>query len=373
MNNDNFSTETNVAPKVAGRFWILVALGSLLILTLAGFWYYESNMTLFSTMYKNAFEIHKSGDYTASIEAFKQTMDETTDKGEQARAQEMIAFDMFLRNEGDDRIQAIRMYKDIINDKTYPASVRALMLADLALLMSDQGNDFAKQHFSAEPFDYYVESSKNSRYSVYTTAIEMLKASDSIYENSLAEYAVAYNYAVLILNDALGTSTPEATAKLMQDYIKKGDSNIDDMHYQPSNVARQYYYRALATSVSGKRLNNISLADRESAFKLVLSKTGAAENTDKQVKTVLMQARLNYAIFLMRNDFGLDRSSDIRAVLQAFAPSTGGDKDLLVPTRASLMALGDAPDSSFMKANVIKLSAISPDLKLFLNSLGWKL
>src|SRR3990167_976646 len=276
------------------------------------------------------------------------------------------AFEMFLRNEGSDRDQAIQIYKEIINDSAYPPSIRALALADIALLTSEQGNTFAKQYFSQEPSNYYTAYPANSRYDIFKTVINMFERSDAIHANSLAEYAIAYNYTVLLLNNALEGSTLQETATTIQQYIEKGDANVSNLQYQPSNMARQYFYRAMALSVSGRTLNNVSLEDREAAYSVALAQGGVGENADPQLRTVMMQIRLNYAIFLLISNFPENRDADIVNVLKAYE-QTAHDPASFKATRASFVVMANAPDS-YLKSQILKLAEISPELKGFLRS-----
>ena len=350
--------------------WMYAGLVIILLVGIGAWYYSYSSMNLFTTIYKNALKVHRSGDYTAAIAIFNQAANEAPDKGAEGRAREMVAFEMFLRNEGSDRDQAIQIYKEIINDSAYPPSIRALALADIALLTSEQGNTFAKQYFSQEPSNYYTAYPANSRYDIFKTVINMFERSDAIHANSLAEYAIAYNYTVLLLNNALEGSTLQETATTIQQYIEKGDANVSNLQYQPSNMARQYFYRAMALSVSGRTLNNVSLEDREAAYKVALAQGGVGENADPQLRTVMMQIRLNYAIFLLISNFPENRDADIVNVLKAYE-QTALDPASFKATRASFVVMANAPDS-YLKSQILKLAEISPELKGFLRSVGWQ-
>ena len=348
---------------------LLIILSSLII---GSFWYYDDSVrALFNFHYQSALNLHKSRDYTGAIQGFTNAIDNAPDPSAAGQTREMIAFDTFQRNQGNDRAQAVQMYKSLITDPAIPAAVRAIALTDLGLLTINQGNDFAREYFSAEPFDWYV--SDNSRFSVYKTGINMFEAADAIAPESLAEYAIGYNYSTLIVNGALGTTTPQAAAETIQQYIQKGDQNSksSSIQYSPSNIAREYFFRAIAMGVSGNILNNISLPDREEAFQLAISQE--ATTTDPQVEAVLMQARLNYGIFLYKYDSGTNANENIENVLKPFAQAATSSP-LYAATRASFVGLITVPaDSSFIKQQSLKLATISPDFKDFLLSVGWKL
>src|SRR3989344_46122 len=264
--------------------WMYAGLVIILLVGIGAWYYSYSSMNLFTTIYKNALKVHRSGDYTAAIAIFNQAANEAPDKGAEGRAREMVAFEMFLRNEGSDRDQAIQIYKEI--------------------------------------------------------------------------------------NNALEGSTLQETATTIQQYIEKGDANVSNLQYQPSNMARQYFYRAMALSVSGRTLNNVSLEDREAAYRAALAQGGVGENADPQLRTVMMQIRLNYAIFLLISNFPENRDADIVNVLKAYE-QTALDPASFKATRASFVVMANAPDS-YLKSQILKLAEISPELKGFLRSVGWQ-
>ncbi|OGJ54831.1 hypothetical protein A3D11_02135 [Candidatus Peribacteria bacterium RIFCSPHIGHO2_02_FULL_49_16] len=335
-------------------------------------WYYGGvSLSPFTSNLQKAMDFHRGQDHSAAIEDFKAALEQAPNPEAAAQMKEMIAFNLFQRNENNDRAEAVNLFKEIIGDESLAPKVRALALADLTLLALSQDKTFAQQHFSEAPFDYYDSSA--TTLNVTRTAINMFKASDEVYPNSLAEYGIAYQYAVLSVNNGLGSITPKEAAQIMQSYIEKGDQNYPNEQYLPSNSARQYMYRAIAMDASAYILSdNISLADREAAYKLALSQGGPKEIDDAQLRAAIMDTRFYYANFLLIH-FGESRYEDIKQILQPFELMSGGDSGSDIYVRARFIKYGKASAGSYTKNQAIKLAAISIDFKNFLLSLGWKL
>src|SRR3989344_1464876 len=119
-------------------------------------------------------------------------------------------------------------------------------------------------------------------------------------------------------------------------------------------MARQYFYRAMALSVSGRTLNNVSLEDREAAYRVALAQGGVGVNADPQLRTVMMQIRLNYAIFLLISNFPENRDADIVNVLKAYE-QTALDPASFKATRASFVVMANAPDS-YLKSGAFAIT-----------------
>jgi len=193
----------------------------------------------------------------------------------------------------------------------------------------------------------------------------MLKDAESIYPTPYAEYNIAYSYALLINAGKLadGSASNNEMAREIQKYVKKGDETIAaDANYASNILAYLYYQRAWSLSYSGKILNNMTLDERESAYKDAIAKISVLP-TDPYVVTSLFRARFKYATLLLNNFKG--READIQKLLKPFGTlDTNLSDNKIVSNYFKNLQHTNSP---------VTLAQISTEFKVFLLKLGWKL
>ncbi|OGM93831.1 hypothetical protein A2935_04105 [Candidatus Wolfebacteria bacterium RIFCSPLOWO2_01_FULL_47_17b] len=367
------------------RYKILVVLGIVFVVA-AGFFLYtkygyqnqdNNTMAVYNEKYQGAQAFQNSGDYSGALDAFNALLKSVPDKASEGKVKIFIAANLFARNQGDDQAKSIAMYKEVWNDPLVPAYVRAKVLTDLAgVVIRSKDESFYTSHFNEPPFSDFLPASGTSSSKMSIVYLKILELSDETFPNSYAEYLIAGNYyAPLSANDIpVGTATPEQVAKIMQDYVKKADilAPTDESTYKPEIIVQRYLYRSIALNGSNRILKNISLAEREDALKLALSKGAPYENgNDYATKAVIMDVRFFYAQFLNRN-IGKERYSDIVTLLKPFGGAVSGSDPSFKATRARFMDLVTRSDTDFKKVNALALAQISPEFKDFLTSLGLK-
>lgn len=335
------------------------------------YWYsfseQPSAMNVYQEKYNQLHTLHHQGDLTNSIESGKTLLTEAPTASAQVHLKSLIAFDLWNRNQGNDRAQAVQMYKELINDSAIAPADKAGVLNDLAFLIGYRDRDFYVTNFNEPPFNSLLPATPTPG-EMTQVSLKLFSLSDTTYPNSLANYSIAYLYSGFIGNNSIPESmTREEVAALVQDRIAKADAYKNTLQYEPSHVARQRLYRAIGLNASSRVLKNVAIQEREEAFVDALPKAGDDEES-YQTRGVFMQARFFYANFLLEN-FGQEREDDIRLVLQKF----GGAKDSTIQNVIIQGFFRDRSESDFVKVQATKLAAISSEFKSFLESLGWTL
>jgi len=323
----------------------------------------------FGAEYSDAHLLHHTGDHSQSIEKFRALVPLATNKAQEAHIKAVLAFDLFLRNQGSDRAEAMQIYSELAFGSQYQVSDRAIALAELALLAGSEDRFFIDQYFSSAPLNQFLPVPEG-RFGPAKVGIRMLMHSDSLFPNSLAKYSIAGAYANMIGNSALDAgSDPAVIAQLMQEYVRDADPLLGEIQYEKSHVVRQNLYRALALGASNRVLNNISFEVREDAYKRAINLSNDPEaNASYQAHGMLMRARFYYAAFL--NNFGDKRETDIASLLQPFGMVDPSQK-LSALTVSFFTQAATRSDTDFVKSNAIKLAALSAEFKAFLVKIGW--
>ena len=362
---------------LALKYKILTATVVVAVAVVGVFLYLQYNQTKKASMilelnekYATAKALQASGDYTGAINAFTPLVKYATDKATEGRLKMTIATNLSLRNQGDDKTDSIQLYKEVYNDQSMPAKERAAALTSLAGVMNGGNESFYKTYFNDPPFKDFP----------YATAyLKILQLADEINPNSYTEYLIAGNYYAPLLNNniSIGTTTPEQVAKTIQEYIKKADSLAisDQSSYRPAIMLKSYYLRATAMNASSKVLKNISLEDRENAFKLIMVKGAPYEqgnNYDAMV--MVLKGRFSYASFMMKN-FSKSRYPDILNILKPFgliATSTESSS-IFIRSQFSLFFSPTRIGADRRKLNADNLAKISQEFKDFFANLELKL
>lgn len=334
----------------------------------------KEKQVLIQRQYQDAKAIHRSGDNTEAINAFNSLINTAPDQATLGKAKILKATNLYLRNEGDDIAQGVKLYKEVINDRSFPPYVRALALNSVATIVRGEDETFYRLYFSEPPFNNFSAESGKGRFSVFPIYLKILELSDETFPNSFAEYAIAGNYYAPLLtnNVSIGTTTPEQAAKIMDNYIKKADVANDEQMYSPNVTLERYLYRAIAINTIGRTLKKDNLDEREKAFKLILEKGAPYEiGSEDLSRFIVMNGRFFYANFLSQN-FGKERYSDISNILKPFEEATSVTDSSFKTTRLRFAKLQNVTDNDPVKKMALSLAKVSPEFKDFLLSVGFK-
>ena len=369
---DSIVNESSTIP-IYRKYLYPTGLGLALIVAFAIWYYYpsnENNDMRISEKFEEGFKHHAVGEYDQAIAALSDASRDATDPTTRARIDVLLAYNLYFRNQNDDRERAIALYQSIVDDFTVAPQTRAGALTDLAIFAGDMSEATYQRYLGGTPYGPLLTPNPSDRFSTLKASNAILEQVLDIYPRSFVYYSLANNYSTLILNKATGGEPEEAVAQKIQAYIKEGDAIRDEGTYEQSVVLRRLLYRAIGLAVSDRILHNVSLSEREAAYNAALG--GDVSTSHQYINLTQMQARFTYAIFLLNNfDPGM-RDKDIVEVLKPFAAATKPEP-VYAQTRNLFTTLGMAPDSSFSKSQAVKLAAISPEFKTFLESLNWEL
>ncbi len=353
---------------------ILIAVLLFLGAGAAAYYYFiikPERMAQLDETYKHGHDLHHQGNFSASIETFQELLAGGPSTGDEAHIRSLIAFDLFQRNQGNDRSKAMEMYRDIILGEAYLPRDRSLVLVDLALLMSNLDRAFYEQHLANTPLAAYLPTTPG-RFDALKAAIQMYMQADQMYPSSAAKLYIVNAYAALLGNGALPEGTePTVVAQLMQEYITQAEPLMSAVSYEPSHVARQRLARALGLETSNGVLKNIPFTQIDTAYKEAMALAGQQEEGNYQLRALLMQTRFFYATFLY-NTYGTERKDDVTLLLKEYGRAVA-EPSMFALTRKRYENLATRPETDYIKVNSKKLITVSPEYKTFLQDIGWKL
>jgi hypothetical protein len=313
---------------------------------------------------KEALDAYNSGDRSKTIATYEKLVDKLS-LMDNIRAKAMIAYQLFARNEGSDRAEAVKIYKDLIGDLKNPPLARAIVLDDLADLLAFSSEEFIRENFNEAPYSTYfpkLGEPFNSR----VFAIGLWKYSDELYPNALAKFSIVYTQSHLFISDSLPKSIDKiAFANELNKTIVDGNGLLKDKIYENSRMIEMYMYRAIGIGNVAKILKNYTLAEQEDAYKLALSEGEKYAVSVYGVKN-LYRIRFYYATFVKKN-FGEDRVNDIVQILKPYSTEEAISSDTLKNYYQSLLK---QPDTYPVKQQVFILAKVSPDFKKYLQTIG---
>lgn len=321
----------------------------------------------FATNYEQAHAVHHQGNFDLSISEFRNILPESPTKGAEAQVKMKLAFDLYSRNKGSDREEAVSLYKSVINDFSIPARSRAVALNDMAFLNELTADpDFMRTHVFNN--GQYAELLKKE--GSVGRAVEALYAmSDQIYPTALARIQMASIKATRLLRNRLGPDeTQEIVAQKIQTLVAGGTPLIEPFNYEPSKKAQIYMRKGIALSVSNRVLHNLQVADIETPYKLALAAAESDKN-DVHSQASGLIVRLYYAIMLL-NHAGPNRVADIKELLKPFKDTANDPRFAFF--QSNLSRTSSRPNDDVFKSSVVNLSKISPELKSYLLEIGWK-
>jgi hypothetical protein len=344
----------------------LLFLAAAVLLCIGVFAYFQyrntlgtSNMT--TKEFSTASKALSSRDFDTAINTSLSVLQNPSSPVEKGQFKLILAESLWARNQNDDRVQAVKYYKQVVNDYSIPARVRALALNDISIVAIGNSLAFYQANFSDAPYGAFLPPSGSDTVRLYEAYSKILKLSDDTYQTSFAEYALAGSYytpLIYLKNNA--TNTPEEIAKTIQSLIEEGDSRNDSSLYSPYPLLLGYLYRALGMAMSGRILNDPPVDQREAAYQLVVT-TAAQFPQNPTAEGIALRARFYNANMLSID--APERKADILTILKPFS-EVSSSTDLTFFT-----ALKNRPSNDGVRAIAIKLGEISPDFKNFFEGL----
>jgi hypothetical protein len=345
---------------------------ALILLVAVGFFVYKyyylpSMTTAFNQKMNTALQTFYTGDYDASINTYSSLANSAPDKATQGKANVLLASSYMLRNQSGDQGQGIKIFKQVVNNYSIPPLWRAFALNNLAIFLGNNSSLSTYQlYFSDPPFNSLLPVSGPDSARLSAAYLGLLKLSDETAPNSYAEYAIAGNYYLpqLSANQFAVDAASKATAQLMQNYVKEGDTRNDSSLYAPATLLNATLYRALAMGGSNRVLKNLDPQDIDAAYQLVFQRASQfnVPADTGPVYAVLMRARFYYAIFLSTQP---NSNSKIKENLAPFSKADPKD-----PNLSYFPGLVGTSSRAYSKSVAIQLADISPDFNEFLTKAG---
>ncbi|MBI2097065.1 MAG: hypothetical protein HYT40_02875 [Candidatus Sungbacteria bacterium] len=362
------------------RFIGSVLVAAFAVAAVGAYLYYRKSFTpaaptssKFTQDYATARFLHSQGQFDESIAQFSQVVQEAPTTSLATEVKLRLAYDLFSRNAGDDRIRAIGIYKDIIADEKLDPSLRATAYRNLGLSTQDYvTSDFVKKYIF-----------NDGRYATFLAEAEgsLLRASNRLFEESeklhptaLAKLEIARFFAVAITDKSLESQlTVSQKAERIEQYVKDSAPLMDAPYYSNSKKALIYQVRAIVLDASTDILENRPLQDIEANYKQAISIADALSGNDIYTKDVAMQSRLWYAMFLAHR-FGASRLKDIKETLLPII-SLDETKDPLTAKGIDgyLNNLSFRPTNSYSRIQLLAVARMIPEFKTLLIKNGWKI
>lgn len=331
-------------------------------------------LTEWNTEYKTASKLYRQGKLKESIPAFLKLSEEAPTKAGEVQAKLKLAFDIFRRNDGGDRVQAVNIYKEIIADSSTPSYQRAIAISDLMdTYNGTHDNTFARNViFKGEPFEQYLKEARELDYrnDVDYAMRRAYELAESIYPLSLAEFRIAGWYFGAIDS---GRATKEQKVELLdklEEWTLKGEANLPRtlrLKYETSTIGYIYMSDALARRALARfGKGDYSLA--EQAFEKALETI--VREGDIHAYILGTYIRFHYAA-LLADKYGKAKIDKITAILKPiyntppqFENYPSGFEEFLRNETAS------EHDTHGHKKDLIVLSKMVPEFKSYLDSKG---
>lgn len=281
-----------------------------------------------------------------------------------------IASSSLRRGTRDGHDEAIRIYKEIINDAAVPTRSRALAMSDMAFSWDLLGNFewLEKAVFNEEPYAAYLRESGSDFYGLYGAARRIYEQSDALYPTAFAKLQIAAKYAIPLRNGKRDNAlSEERTLELIEQYLEEGMTLISALPYEESVLAYMHLLRATALSaIADFRKSTSHAAETEAAYQEAIAITAKLSVSDIYAKRVNMRARLWYAAYLAYT-FGDSRTDDIRELIRPIVSLGAAERPL-----GYLRRVGQRPAGDFLKGNFLAIARQSTEFQSLLTQLDWE-
>ena len=317
---------------------------------------------------------HQQGNYEKTIETFKAAVRFAPTKYHESEVKRHMAGILMVRNLPGDRIEAVRLFKEVVNDNMAQAKEKALALSDMAFAFTTTGENegFMRQVvFNEEPYATYLRESKTG---IYGGLRRLYEESDKFFPTAFAKLGIADNYALpLFAGKTDAGLTPLDTAKLIKKTVDEAIPLMDDLPYENLVIAHMYLMRATSLSVTQMFIKDVVMEEIENAYKRAITTAekviASDDRLDSQhVPPTLAISRLFYAMTLTRV-FGKTRVDDIATLLKPIINREAGYEAAI-----SYIKNANARQSSALsKKRLISISKLVPEFRKLLQNLGWNI
>jgi hypothetical protein len=339
-------------------------------------WYYhtyppaEAPTVNYAAQYQAAQDLGRQGKLDEAVQELE-TIVHTAPPIDSANihARFALGFDLFSRNQGDDRINAVAIYKELIADRSISNLRRAIATGLLVDLYNASLDDaFATRViFSGEPFGSLLQNGD-----IRLAVRRAYETAEALYPLSLHEFRIANWYATQL---TIGQATPQEQAELfsqLKQWTEKAEANLPaflKLGYPKSMFGYLYEMQGRDRTVLAT-FSDKNYAPAEAAFKRSIAILVADNRADSY--DILLLARVYYAAMLA-NAYGESRRSDIVGLLQAVMspppPQLSGYHFLFFE---ALRNVGPSTSTSMFTKNLTRLVALVPEFRTFLETQGLK-
>lgn len=307
---------------------------------------------------------HRALGSDQAIEKYREALTLAPDSRAKSRTVAKLGYELFNRNRDKDRIEAVRLFKEVLKDQT-PVG-KASMMNELAFnlwgLSTVDRDQLTDEVFGEDPFKVYLAAAEGD---AYVATRKIFEASDQIYPTGMAKIMIALMYAERMLGERLesGLSSEEAAGRIQQ-YITEGTpllGNDPDYQYEPGRLATLYVRRATSLDWSNRFLNNVSASQIEFAYQQAID---IAERYPEDIHSryTLVRGKLYYVVFL-EDRFGAERTVDIQKLLKDII-SIGSQVPRFQSYTAGVLKRSD---TNYIKIHILRLAQISNEFKDFLS------
>lgn len=356
----------------------------LVLLVGAGYWYFTSYrprqaevaFQRYLEVLRAADVLHHEGRLDEAIAAFEETLRVAPTQGSQTYVKLKIAYDTYVRNQSDDRIRAVQMYKDIIMDERMYPFQRASALSDLLdLYYATDDEDFLRTAIlRGEPFEKFIDEAQALNYSA-DLAYALRRAhemGEELYPLTLAEFRIAGWYlGALGSGRATAAQVPELLGEARR-WTELGEANMpvyQTLGFEKSKIGYAYQLnaharRGLARYGDGSR--NYALA--EEAFQSALR--ALAPESEVHAVGIGMFVRFHYAAMLAEV-YGESRRADIERLMREVAVVPAEFRAYSFPFYEFLEnETSHEHDAHGHRQDLVRLSQMVPQFRTFLEARG---
>lgn len=353
---------------------------ALVLLIAGGYWYFaryrpQQAQRAYSKAVSTANEFHHEGKVDEGIAAYEEALKLAPTQGSATYIKLKIAYDVFVRNQGNDRRKAVEMYKEIIlNEKEY-AFQRASSISDLMdLYNATHDEEFARDViFSGEPFEKFVAEAQRLGYrnDLEYAVRRAYEVADDLYPLSLSELRIAAWYlGALDSGRANAQQHAEFLAQLKK-WTEKAEANLPAylrLGFEKSKIGYLHQLDGLDRRALAK-YGDKNYAPAEAAFKDALDVLATSPKGVHEFG-VAMFVRFHYA-GMLSEIYGTQRRGDIEELIRGIVNIPGEIKDYPFPFYEFLKnEVGSEHDVHGHKQDILRLRTLVPEFKTFTDRLG---
>lgn len=310
--------------------------------------------------FSNAVQLLNKNKLDDAVVAFEQLVSSAPNKTQTKKTRAVLAFTLFMRNQGDDRRQAVAILKEIITDKSATPFERAdATMRLLSFYSGTRDEAFARELiFKGAPFESLLNGD------VPLAIRRAYETADNLYPLSLVEFHIAYWYEVAYLS-APKDERPVLLQELRR-WTKKGETNLPAflvLGYPKSTIGRAYEMLA-ADRTAIATYTDRNFVPAEAAFKEALAYLESARG-ELAGWNIELFTRFYYANMLAKA-YGGSRKSDIASLLM---PVIGEPPEQFKGYRFLFFDWLQKPDP-LLKTRFRRLAALVPEFHDFLQERG---